>query len=188
MSVVTKEWTVRKIRYVILNLDKKTGLHGADLPIVLIEDPHLGGRYEHRREPNTVKRIFYFNIRYFNDPSTQETEVIGIIRHEYAHYYVEFAKIGDYVPHSPRQHSHGSDFRWACRMVGALPYRSHVSVIYGSALNSEEGSMSLQEADDIPELDIRAFIKKQRRVPTDKELETLRREQDLPARPAARLL
>lgn len=33
MSALTGEWSVEKIRAVMVHLDRKTGLHGAELPI-----------------------------------------------------------------------------------------------------------------------------------------------------------
>ena len=33
MSALSGEWSVEKIRAVMVHLDRKTGLHGAELPI-----------------------------------------------------------------------------------------------------------------------------------------------------------
>lgn len=120
MSTITKNWTEDKIRSIIRKLDEKTGLNGAALPIAFNSYGWFLGHYRYV-EP----KAFGFNRKFFNDPSTGEAEVIDVIRHEYAHYYVDVAHLERYIGHSRRETSHGDDWKWACKMVGADPTRCH---------------------------------------------------------------
>lgn len=45
MSALTGEWSVEKIRAVMVHLDRKTGLHGAELPIEMGKAVSYLGRY-----------------------------------------------------------------------------------------------------------------------------------------------
>lgn len=83
-----KIWTEDKIRFIIRKLDEKTGLNGAVLPIVFNSYGRFLGHYRYV-EPKT----FGFNRKFFNNPSTGETKVIDVIRHEYAYYYVDVAHL-----------------------------------------------------------------------------------------------
>ena len=97
MSTITKTWTEDKIRSIIRKLDEKTGLNGAALPIAFNSYGWFLGHYRYV-EP----KAFGFNRKFFNDPTTGEAEVIDVIRHEYAHYYVDIAHLERYIGHSRR--------------------------------------------------------------------------------------
>ena len=57
MSALTGEWSVEKIRAVMVHLDRKTGLHGAELPIELGKAvSHLGRYYCGERKSVTGAR------------------------------------------------------------------------------------------------------------------------------------
>ena len=106
MSTITKTWTEDKIRSIIRKLDEKTGLNGAALPIAFNSYGWFLGHYRYV-EP----KAFGFNRKFFNDSTTGEAEVIDVIRHEYAHYYVDVAHLERYIGHSRRETSHGDDWK-----------------------------------------------------------------------------
>lgn len=88
MSTLTKTWTVDKIRSIIRKLDEKTGLNGASLSITISGSGRSLGYYQY-----AAPKSFGFNRKFFNDPLTKESEVIDVIRHEYAHYYDDAANL-----------------------------------------------------------------------------------------------
>ena len=104
-------WPEERIREELRRLDKKTGLHGADLRI------HFGTGYRalgyfHARLDGTD--FFTFAMRYFEDPKWPEQSALDVIRHEYAHY-MEWELYGGV--------SHGSRWKACCEIVGAMPTR-----------------------------------------------------------------
>lgn len=121
MSIVTKTWTENKIRSIIRKLDENTGLNGAALPIKFANHGNALGYYQYAGE-----KKFGFKPKFINDPEkTKEAEVIVVIRYEYAHYYVDVTHLERYIGRSRRETSHGDDWKWACKMVGADPTRCH---------------------------------------------------------------
>lgn len=164
MSTITKNWSIDKIRYIISKLDEKTGLNGASLPIAFNSSGWFLGHYRYV-EP----KAFGFNRKFFNDPNTKESEVIDIIRHEYAHYYVDVANLEFYVGHSRREISHGSDWKWACAMVGAEPTRCHNVAAFIDKDWSFSDAISAYNAEDVTAFDIRSFIERWDQVPLDSE-------------------
>lgn len=64
MSALTGEWSVEKIRAVMVHLDRKTGLHGAELPIEMGKAVSYLGRYYCGE-----RKSFYFSTHHLNDPA-----------------------------------------------------------------------------------------------------------------------
>lgn len=152
MSTITKTWTEDKIRSIIRKLDEKTGLNGTALPIAFNSYGWFLGHYRHV-EP----KAFGFNRKFFNDSTTGEAEVIDVIRHEYAHYYVDVAHLERYIGHSRRETSHGDDWKWACKMVGADPTRCHNNSDSISKKWSLTDAIAAYNADDVVEFDVLAY-------------------------------
>lgn len=113
MSALTGVWSVEKIRAVMVHLDRKTGLHGAELPIEMGKAVSYLGRYYCGE-----RKSFYFSKHHLNDPAFRESEAIELIRHEYAHYYVDAAGLRPFFQDG-RAHHHGPSWQYACKMVGA---------------------------------------------------------------------
>lgn len=160
MSTLTKIWTEEKIRDIIRHLDEKTGLSGATLPIAFNSYGNLLGYYRYVKP-----KAFGFNRKFFDDPSTGEAEVIDVIRHEYAHYYVDVANLELFVGHSRREMSHGDDWKWACGMVGADPTRCHNTALFMGKIWSDKDAMAAYNASDIPKCDIIPYLKRWNAVP-----------------------
>lgn len=166
MSSITKEWDENKIRMIIRNLDKKTGLNGAQIPIILGNHAGAIGCYRYFGEEQ-----FWFRPSFLNDDNTPEAAVIDVIRHEYAHYYVRVANLARYIGHSRRETSHGKDWKWACKMVGAIPERCYDPESFADKNWSAEEAEAAYNAEDVVEFDILSFINIWNRVPaSDKEL------------------
>ena len=159
MSTITKTWTENEIRFIIRKLDEKTGLNGAALPIAFKCNGRVLGQYCHE------SKAFSFNRKFFNAPSTGEAEVINVIRHEYAHYYVDIAHLEQYIVHSSRERSHGNDWKWACQMVGALPVRCHDKADFADKKWSLMEALAAYNAEDVAEFDILAYLNKWHQVP-----------------------
>lgn len=164
MSTITKRWTEDKIRSIIRKLDEKTGLDGAALPIAFNSCGWFLGHYRYV-EP----KAFGFNRKFFNDPSTKEAEVLDVIRHEYAHYYVDVANLAHYIGHSRRETSHGADWKWACKMVGADPTRCHNASLFTYKKWTLSDAMAAYNADDVTEFDVLAYLRKWHQIPVDPE-------------------
>ena len=164
MSTFTKKWSEDKIRTIIHRLDKKTGLNGASLPISFSSYGWFLGQYRYV-EP----KAFSFNRKFFDDPCTTEAEVIDVIRHEYAHYYVDVANLDRYIGHSKRETSHGADWKWTCKMIGADPTRCHNAALFSNIKWSAVDALNAYNANDVIEFDILSFIKKWHRAPLDTE-------------------
>lgn len=166
MSSITKEWDEIKIQWVIRNLDRKTGLNGAEIPIVLANHAGALGCYQF---VNGEK--FWFKPSFIYNSDTPEAAVVDLIRHEYAHYYVHAAQLDKYIGHSKRETSHGKDWKWACKMVGAIPERCYdPKSLKGINWTIEEAEAAYR-ATDVVSFDIIKFINKWGQVPVlDKEL------------------
>jgi predicted SprT family Zn-dependent metalloprotease len=151
-------------RSIIRKLDEKTGLNGAALPIAFNSYGWFLGHYRYV-EP----KAFGFNRKFFNDSTTGEAEVIDVIRHEYAHYYVDVAHLERYIGHSRRETSHGDDWKWACKMVGADPTRCHNNSDSISKKWSLTDAIAAYNADDVVEFDVLAYLNKWHQAPVDSE-------------------
>jgi predicted SprT family Zn-dependent metalloprotease len=162
MSTITKTWTEEKIRSIIRKLDEKTGLNGAALPIAFNSYGWFLGYYDYM-EP----KAFGFNRKFFNDPATKEAEVIDVIRHEYAHYYVDVADLAHYIGHSRRETSHGTDWKWACKMVGAVPTRCHNATSFSNKNWTFDEATVAYNADDVASFDILSYLDRWHRIPVD---------------------
>ena len=163
MSTITEIWTEDKIRFIIRKLDEKTGLNGAALPIAFKCTGRTLGEYRHK------PKAFRFNRKFFDTPSTGEAEVINVIRHEYAHYYVDAAYLAQYIGHSGRERSHGDDWKWACRMVGALPVRCHNKADFADKKWSLTEALAVYNAEDVTEFNVRDYLSKWHQAPIDPE-------------------
>lgn len=163
MSTITKIWTEDKIRFIIRKLDAKTGLNGAALPIAFKCNGRVLGQYSHK------PKAFRFNRMFFNAPSTGEAEAIDVIRHEYAHYYVDATFLAQYIGHSSRETHHGDDWKWACRMVGALPTRCHDKAAFIDKNWSLAEALAAHNAEDVTEFNVRAYLNKWKQAPIDPE-------------------
>ena len=182
MSTITKKWSIERIRDVIQKLDEKTSLSGADLNIVFEE-------LNENKKRKRIKTLGYYNrflnefgfeITFFNNPKVKESEVIDVIRHEYAHYYDDVIPLYKYINNS-KDKSHGETWKWACKMVGAKPskhaycpalpnYRAFNMVTkkwYFEEYEAEEEKEIeyLFNAEDIPKLDINSYIEKWDQLP-----------------------
>lgn len=160
MSTITKEWTENKIRWIFSNLDKKTGLNGVGIPIVLANHAGALGCYQYVGEEK-----FWFKPAFINDDATPEAAVVDVIRHEYAHYYVHSAQLDRYIGHSKRETSHGKDWKFACKMVGAKPERCYNPDSFKNINWSAEEAEAAYNAVDVPTFDILSFTNKWKQAP-----------------------
>lgn len=162
MSTIAKTWTENKIRSIIRKLDEKTGLNGAALPIKLASHGNALGYYQYAGE-----KKFGFKPKFINDSETKEAEVIDVIRHEYAHYYVDVTHLERYIGHSRRETSHGDDWKWACKMVGADPTRCHNTATFSDKNWTADEAVAAYNANDVNAFDIFSYLKRWHRVPMD---------------------
>lgn len=162
MSFITKTWTEDKIRFIIRKLDDKTGLNGAALPIRLASHGNALGYYQYVGE-----KKFGFKSKFINDPNTKEAEVIDVIRHEYAHYYVDVVHLERYIGHSRCETSYGDDWKWACKMVGANPTRCHSAATFSDKNWTEDEAVAAHNANDVQSFDILAYLTRWHRIPVD---------------------
>lgn len=107
-------WNEERIREEMRRLDKKTGLHGAELPIRFGAARSYLGYY--MLSINDQKEHFYFSDAYFQDPQFMEEEALDVIRHEYAHYMNHEVYGGD---------GHDTTWKMCCKAVGANPLRRY---------------------------------------------------------------
>ena len=168
MSTLTKTWTAEKIRAIIRKLDEKTGLNGASLPIKLENHGNALGYYRYFGE-----KQFGFKPKYLNNPNTKESEVIDVIRHEYAHYYVDVTGISKYFTRKGSSKGHNIDWKWACKMVGANPNSYHQSEYFSDKNWNTNEALAAYNADDISAFDILTFIKRWDQVPLDTDITSL---------------
>lgn len=164
MSEYTRAWTIEKLREIIRKLDEKTGLNGAALDIVLFKGGRRLGYYRKSKE-----KSFGFNIKFFNDSATKEAEIVEIVRHEYAHYYDDVTKLENYVMRSPREKSHGADWKWACKMVGSNGRRIHDFSAFKDIMWSVEEAEAKYNAEDIRAFDIQKYLNKWREIPLEEK-------------------
>lgn len=160
MSSITAEWDENKIRQIIANLDKKTGLHGAKIDIAIANHAGFLGCYQFK---NGEK--FWFKPSFINNPDTPEAAVVDLFRHEYAHMYVYKTHLDRLIGHSKRETSHGKDWRWACKMVGAIPTRCYNPADFKNVNWTQEEAEAAYNADDVMEFDILSFVNKWNQVP-----------------------
>lgn len=104
-----KIWDEKSIREVFEELDKSTGLSGAELPIYFGNAKGTLGCFIIKNGP-----AFRFSDYWFKDPEWPEESALDVIRHEYAHY-MDWSLTG-YT-------SHGSSWKACCTKVGAVPSR-----------------------------------------------------------------
>lgn len=159
MSALTGEWSIEKIRAVMVHLDRKTGLHGAELPMKMGKAVSYLGRYYCGE-----RKSFYFSTHYLNDPAFRESEAIELIRHEYAHYYVDAVGLQQFF-RDGRAYHHGPSWKYACRMVGASGGR-----VYGEPLLPELTAAELVRrfrAEDVRAFDICGYIRMWNQLPPE---------------------
>ncbi len=99
------------IRKELQKLDKKTGLHGADLPIKFGKAKSMLGYFSYDKNSYFG---FYFSNHYFLDPDLPVEEKLNVIRHEYAHYL-------DYMQRGFS--AHDAEWKKCCNIVGSFPIR-----------------------------------------------------------------
>lgn len=162
MSTLTAVWTEDKIRSIIRKLDEKTDLNGAALPIKLASHGNALGYYQYVGENK-----FGFKPNFFNDPNTKEAEAVDVIRHEYAHYYVDATNISRYFTRKGSSRGHNTDWKWACKMVGADPTSYHRKEIFEDKNWTENDAMEAYCAKDVPTLNINEFVSRWNQVPLD---------------------
>ena len=108
--IVPTIWPEERIREELRRLDRKTGLHGAELPIEFYEGKsYLGWFY-----PLPTMR-FRFSVTYIDDPHWTEQSALDLIRHEYAHY-MNWMRSGN-------ASSHGKEWKACCSEIGGRPVR-----------------------------------------------------------------
>jgi hypothetical protein len=154
MPVPVSCWTEDKFREAIKNLDKKTGLNGAALKIIIGRGKRVLGSYN-------TKGVFRFSSDFFNSPDFLDAAKIDIIRHEYAHYYDDVVNLSFWI--TPVHSIHGNDFKYACLMVGADPLRVYNHTDTDRQANRDFDERDIKaaiNADDVLELDIMAYIRK----------------------------
>lgn len=164
MSTITKTWTEDKIRFIIRKLDEKTGLNGAALPIKLVSHGNALGFYQYAGE-----KQFGFKPKFINDPNTKEAAVIDVIRHEYAHYYVDVTGISRFFIREGSSKNHNTDWKWACRTVGANPNSYYQPQVFEDKDWSITDALSAYNADDVLKLNILEHISRWNRIPIDSE-------------------
>ena len=158
-------WNEDLIREAIRHLDEKTGLSGAELPIRFDNHDRALGWYE----CEGIRR-FGFKRRFFLSSVIKDCEKIDLIRHEYAHFIVDATHLERYFEQDSRRTSHGDCWKFACRWVGAMPTRSHDSSAFSNKNWSSEKIQAAFLATDVVQFDIRSFLKKRNRLPTDEEI------------------
>lgn len=162
MSTLTKNWTEEKFRFVISNLDKKTGLFGAELDIELAEDEDFIAAYCTSGE----RKYFRFNLSRFNDPNFKEFAAIDVIRHEYAHYYCHVAELKRWIyDNEMGLGGHGKPWEYACKMVEIEPNRYYDDEYYKDKDITEQQAKSLIYAQDIEKIHILKYIEQWKDLP-----------------------
>lgn len=165
MSTLTRNWTEEKFRFVIKNLDKKTGLSGAELRIELTEHDDSIAAFCH----NGDKAYFRFCVSRFNDPEFKELAAIETIRHEYAHYYTHAANLDEWIYDPRRLGGHEKSWEYACKMVEILPNRYYCSNYYKDKDISIQQAKSLVYAEDVEMIRVLDYIKRWNSLPMKKE-------------------
>lgn len=104
-------WNEARVRDELKFLDRKTGLCGADIPIVFNNAKRTLGSFSTH---NGKAKRFCFSNHYFQNQDFPVEEAIDTIRHEYAHYmdFVLNGKLG-----------HSTSWKQCCIRIGALPVR-----------------------------------------------------------------
>lgn len=167
MSEYTQNWTEEEFRSLLRALDAKTGLKGAELPIRFDKLAGSLGIFVGGKDP--AKWALRFNLRYFNDPKWAEIEAINVVRHEYAHYYVDAAGVEKYIRRENNCPHHGLPWKWACGMVGSKPIRCHDPKDFKDDDHSFARVEALRRADDVRRLDILSFVRKWNALPPKEE-------------------
>lgn len=168
MSTLTPTWTVNMIREIYQELDKKTGLKGAALPIKLQNTRHRLGGFS----PCPGKELFLFSIHYLNDPLFPESEAIQLLRHEYAHYYVYATRLWKWLPPGRTRH-HGKDWKFACYMLSAYPRRCYSKNKPLPEL-TPQSLLIKKKADDVRACDIICYLKRWDALPIPEREEEYR--------------
>ena len=164
MSTLTPKWDEDMIRYILSNLDRKTGLKGADIPVHLAKHAGAIGSFEYKDGLQ-----FWFRPDFIDDPEINEAAAVDLIRHEYAHYYVYAANLEKIIGHSRQETSHGRDWKWACKMVGAIPKRCYYPSDFKYIHWTIEEARAAYRADDVPAFDVLSFTGKWGQVPVDEQ-------------------
>lgn len=103
-------WDEERIRNEIAELDKITGLKGADLMITFTDSKCNIGQF------SISFMRFRFSDYWFQNEEWPIESAQNTIRHEYAHY-MNYSLYGN--------RGHGRTWKQCCLIVGALPVRLH---------------------------------------------------------------
>ena len=164
MSTLTAKWTEDRIRYIIRRLDEKTGLKGEELPIIFTYGRCRLGYY--RFFPRGSE-AFGFSLTFMNDPTTPEAAAVDLIRHEYAHYYVDASRLHRYYNSFSYRHGHGCDWQWACKLVKAVPNAIYEKQDFADKNWSVREAEDAYEAKDIPAFNILSYLERWDQAPID---------------------
>lgn len=110
------KWPKERIREELRKLDRKTGLSGSELPIILNRNSRYLGTFTHSPEGEPL--YFTFSTKFCENDEFPEAQMINTIRHEYAHYMVCVRYPG------LTERSHGRHWKLCCMEVGAAPLSS----------------------------------------------------------------
>lgn len=165
MSTITKVWTEEKFRFVLINLDKKTGLSGAKLEIKLTDDDESIASFC----CNGRNTFFKFNISRFNDPKFKELAAIETIRHEYAHYYSHAVELKKWIYDSRHLGGHEKSWEYACKMIEIEPKRYYNSEYYADKDITVAQARSLIYAEDIETINVLEYIRNWNNLPLKKQ-------------------
>lgn len=122
-------WDEARIRVVMEELDEKTGLSGAKLPITFGNAKRTLGQF------NISEMTFRFSNYWFQNPDWQYESAVDVIRHEYAHY------MDWELNHAA---GHGRSWKACCAKIGALPKRLYTDKYnnYFQALHKKEKELA----------------------------------------------
>lgn len=101
-------------------LDKKTGLKAARVPIEFGFDQEILGSYT--KAEDREKEHFCFSllfIGYAMEKPLCKEDRMDLFKHEYAHYMVQYMQIPEKYRWQPG--THGSAWKYCCSIVGAVP-------------------------------------------------------------------
>ncbi len=151
MSKMYGKWNSEDIRKVMVELDKKTGMNGADLDICVCESfrsPKALGTYTPKQK-NVSKGSFTFSPLYFNDPLFSDEAAVDVIRHEYCHFLVDALNLKEVYDDTE---AHGIAWKTVCGLMNTDSIGYYKPYRFWNI--SEERFLHLLVADDIDPINI----------------------------------
>lgn len=103
-------WSEERIRGVFKELDLRTGLHAASLPIVFNRSLCVLGRFVHTSDG---KKWFVFSKSFLDDTSFAYESALDLFKHEYAHYM-------SYVIYGQEGTGHGWRWKQCVKQIGGI--------------------------------------------------------------------